>query len=121
MEDNVLLILELYEERQILSLVQLAAIVDVEPVMVFERVNWLYQHGYVCLEPRYARANNLTGNEPITINTPLLITLEGQAALQNRHRTVHQQKKEDIRYIITTVIAVAALITAIVSIVLQYL
>ena len=49
------------------------------------------------------------------------ISDKGRAALQEHDSNSHKKKIESIRYIITTSIAVAALITAIVSIVLQYL
>ena len=49
------------------------------------------------------------------------ISDSGLAVLQEHDRSAHEKKVESIRYIITTSIAVAALITAIMSIVLQYL
>lgn len=49
------------------------------------------------------------------------ISDKGLAVLQEHDRSTHEKRVESIRYIITTSIAVVALITAIMSIVLQYL
>ena len=49
------------------------------------------------------------------------ISDKGRAALQNQNSISREKHIENVKYVITTSIAVAALITAIVSIVLQYL
>ena len=49
------------------------------------------------------------------------ISDRGLAVLQEHDCSAHEKKVESIRYIITTSIAVAALITEIMTIVLQYL
>lgn len=49
------------------------------------------------------------------------ITLVGKAYVENRRKRIQEKRLEKIRYAITTGIAVVALITAIVSIVLQYI
>ncbi len=50
----------------------------------------------------------------------ILLTDEGKCYFERKADITHDKRVENIRYIITTLIAVAALITAIVSISLQY-
>lgn len=122
MEEQALTILNLYNERQILSLIQLGAILDLPPEGLQERVDWLYCHGYLCIEPRFAQVNgtsNVKNLNGLSFNTPLQITIDGQAALQARQRMDKQQKRDNIRYAITTAIAVLALVLAAISLAAQ--
>lgn len=120
MEENTLAVLMLYQERQILSLVQLGAILDLPPEGLFERVDWLFSHGYLCVEPRYAQMNaEAIVGKPITLDMPLQITIDGQAAIERYDKECKQRKRDLIRYSITTAIAALALILAAISLAAQ--
>ena len=120
MEENTLTVLMLYQEHQILSLVQLGAILDLPPEGLFERVDWLFSHGYLCVEQRYAQMNReAIAEKPIPFNMPLQITIDGQAAIERYDKERKQRKRDFIRYSITTAIAALALILAAISLAAQ--
>lgn len=125
MEEHTLSILSVYDERQILSLVQLGAILDLPPEGLQERVDWLYRHNYLCIEPKFAQANEITNKVDnfcnLSFNTPLQITIDGQASLQLHQRMDKQQKRDNIRYAITTAIAVLALVKSFLPEILELL
>lgn len=74
------------------------------------------QTAYILESMGYIKLNRYY-NAPSSIE----LTDKGRCYFEVRQDQLHEKLVEWIRYIITTVIAVAALITAIVSIALQYL
>lgn len=103
-------ILNLYMQRQCLTLNQLGAIMNIDCLLLSEPVNYLRNKGYLRINPTSAVLENLTSDGPIGIDVLLEITYEGKIALESEQKLSRTKRLEWLRYIITTFIAAAAFI-----------
>lgn len=112
-------ILKIYDSRRSLSCNQLGAILDVGPLDVSVYVIGLRDKGLLRIEPNHAASQGLNSDSSFGINTPLQITLDGKAELDAAQEISHEKRVQQIRYMITTGIAVIALFLSIISLLLQ--
>lgn len=115
-------ILRLYAERTKLTLIELAAIANASPMSFVDPINALRDEGYLRIEYNHLVGRKAaTGSaDGISFDDPLEITFKGRTALEQQDKLTKEKRNERIRYIITTSIAVVALIVSIVSIALQF-
>lgn len=113
-------ILEAYAHRKNLSISQLSAIANASPFDFLEPISVLREKKYLRIESNHATTKEMNADAPISFDTPLEITFQGRAALEEDNRLSKEKRNAWIRYIITTAIAVVALIVSIVSIALQF-
>lgn len=120
MDSFSLKILKIYNGRHKLSLIELGAIMNQSPIDLGQYVLRLIRKSYLCVTPDYEVFQSVSDQESIAPDTPIQITIDGKEAIEEADKLSAQRKSDQIRYAITTSIAVVALIVAIVSVVLQY-
>src|SRR5690625_4210596 len=100
-------LLEIYLNRNSLTLIQLSAIINVDYTTLIDPVIYLREKGYLRIELSHSTINNLTDDSLISFDTPLEITIKGKAALEHEHKLSKDKRKEWIRYLNTIYIAIS--------------
>lgn len=114
-------ILAQYASHRKLTLTELGARLDCSPVDLAEYVLRLIEGDYLKIEPNYARMHAPDPKGTIGVNVPLQLTIAGRAELEAVVEKEKERKHKEIRFRITTGIAVAALVTSIILGLMQYL
>lgn len=112
-------LLEVFKSKGSLSLSQLSAILDVGIFDLSEPISVLRKQGYLRIEPNHCTVHELSQTDSISLDTPLVITFEGRAALDNHQQDRRSKKFNDLRAWITLAIACASFVLAVISLLLQ--
>ncbi len=121
MDDFSFKILQLYATRSSLTLIELGAILNNDPINLAEVINYLRKQGYLHIENNYATIKNLNDNSLVGLNTPLVISFEGKAALEKEIKSRKHYCYNELRAWITLAIAILAFFLSIISLALQYI
>lgn len=106
MNKKVLSILEIFNKRKALSLIELAAIINTDWDKLSRPINWLLDNKYIQVES----GHSFLHGEDITPKTPLEITVQGEIALSQEKESHKRTKFNEIRAWITLGISIAAFI-----------
>lgn len=107
--------LELIAKYGSLSVPILELLLKFESVDIPGTIEYLYQRGYIEIEPNYAISNNRAKEDFNMIGTPFVITAEGKAALEESYQSAKYRKFNEIRSWITLAIAFAALVVSVIA------
>ncbi len=108
------ILLELFNLKGSLTIHQLTALVDIPFDTLVHYVSYLRNKNYIKIDSNHA-SDDLENNASLHITTPLVITVNGKIALEEVKRLSKERRNDFIRYIITTAIAVIALIISIIA------
>lgn len=100
-------LLNLYSQRETLSLSDLAAIYNISPVAFSKPIEYLIDNGFLIIVLDH---NNLHDPNHYAIDTPIQITYKGRAALEAERKERHKMKFSEIRAWLTLIIALAAFV-----------
>ena len=106
MTDELISILELFKERRSLSVYELSVLKNTDMLKTCDPVNWLLDKQYIKIEGNYATLHG----EDLTPKTKLIITTEGELALNQEIASRKRLKFSEIRAWITAIVAVAAFV-----------
>lgn len=120
MDDYSLSVLKLYRSRSSLTLSQLSAVLNRSWLDVSDPVIYLKQEGYLKVEPNYAVLHDIKADDPIGLDTPLVISFEGKGALEAEKKARKHYSFNEFRAWITLSIALAGLVVAIISLLRQF-
>lgn len=115
MDKKLIVILQLFAERSALSLHDLAVLGNTGPAVLAEDVVYLHREGYLKVDGNYALLHDLKDGE-LTQDAPLVLTVAGRVALQNKLDAQKERRFNEIRAWITLAIAFAALVISIISV-----
>jgi predicted transcriptional regulator len=105
MDNQTLNLLKLFEERNSLSLVQLAAILNTDPISLSESVAYLKDLNYIKFQ-----SNHKNNNDSLTLDAILTISYSGRIALKNDLTSKKHFKYTEFRAWFTFLIALAAFV-----------
>ena len=103
-------LLKLYNDRNGLTLIQLGAIFNTRPLDLANPVVGLKKRGFLEHDPRYVP--NLQEDDYVSLDTPLCISYPGKCAYLEASEAKREQRWHQIHLWITTCIAVAGLLVA---------
>ena len=106
MDNTAYKLLELFNQRTSLSLLELAAILNVECRSIAEATYCLLDSGYL----RKAITPDCDQESDFSFNLPLMITYKGKAALEEHRKTKRYYWFNELRAWITLAIALATFI-----------
>lgn len=109
MDSGSLKILELLSNRVSLTIGNLAAIFNTDYAIIIEVVQQLLKLGYIRIE------DSVVNEDSLLMGTPIAITYLGYVVIEQEKKANRKEKLAWARYIITTLIAFAALIISIIS------
>lgn len=110
-------LLETFEKRASLSLVELGAIFNVGALDMVEPVKYYMHLGYIGVTGSYN--DDGCNSQEIKMNTPLKITMKGRSVLDEEIKARKSEKRMILHDWINSVVAVAALILAILNLILS--
>lgn len=110
-------VLEIFSSRRSLTLSQLSAILNIDWMNLSEPVNRLRSLSYLRFEPNHAVMEGLTKDSPLSVDSPLVISFEGRAALEQELKERKQFKYTEFRAWLTLAVAVVALIVSVIALV----
>lgn len=108
MDDYSLSVLKLYQSRSSLTLNQLSAVLNKSWLDISAPVLYLRREGYLSVEPNHATLHNIDAGDPISPDTPLVISFEGKGALEAELKARKHLSFNEIRAWITLAIAILA-------------
>ena len=110
MDSFSLKILKKYHSHPSLTLRQLGKILNEDEFSLSEPVSLLKQKGYLRIEHNYSIFEGIKDDDPISLYCPLVLTFRGKTALEEAKKISKKERNAWIRYIITTVISLLAII-----------
>jgi hypothetical protein len=106
MDKSTLNYLRLFNTRSTLSLSDLAAILDGDPISLAEPIRFMMDNKYLDIEPN----TKILDGDTLGLHTPLKITYYGKGVLKEELASRKRFKHAEFRAWITFIIAVAAFI-----------
>lgn len=106
MDNLTLEYLKVFKKRNSLSLIQLAAILDVGPLDIAESINYMRDLNYL----RISHNHSILNGDDLTLDAPLEITHYGKVSFENELKSRKSHKLNQLFNFGTLLIALAAFI-----------
>ncbi|MBS6396707.1 MAG: hypothetical protein KH452_06100 [Clostridiales bacterium] len=116
MDDFTLALLKLFKERQILTLSQLGAILNVDCLHLSQPIHFLIEQGYL----KKGIEIPPTEGDLLSLDTPIEITYKGIVSISLTQKEQKYFKYNEVRAWITLSISIAAFLLSVLSLYLKY-
>ena len=108
-------LLKVFLKHQPISIKDLKRFINVRNIPIEETTGYLFDKGFLHIDPNYAVMRNLLKDPTLSVEYPLSVTVQGKAALEADVESRHYRTLNEIRAWVTLAISVIALILSIIS------
>lgn len=115
MYKNARRLLKVFLKHQPISIKDLKRFINVRNIPIEETTGYLFDKGFLHIDPNYAVMRNLLKDPTLSVEYPLSVTVQGKAALEADVESRHYRTLNEIRAWVTLAISVIALILSIIS------